>query len=541
MTAFQTNAFDTNEASEASAELLQGSDSEGRNDLSSFDLIDQLIGQYRVRENQIDQTKALIDAAVSQGVMKYFLDGAQLTYGNEYRFSLPDNPDSAKCSLRIEFWNRLLNNSDILALMPAVKRAEAAALFSGLQCPPFDESTVRPTMQDLLAQRKTFFAERVDGIFRELSGSHVTNVPSGFSKKMIIAGVFDSFGNAVHDKCAIISDLRGVVGKLTGRGEPSEYGTRKLLAKLYSNHLGKKVSIDGGAFYCTVYQRGTMHFEVAPEVAVELNSVLANLYPMAIPSRFMSQPKNRKTSFFELRTERLPFAVIDMISEMEFKHGSYTMSSVNKSEDQIEQAIRVLESIGATVTISRDKYYIWVEFDYPATEVINQIMFSGVIPEKVSHQFYRSTGRVAEVAAERLQVLHGHKCCEPSAGLGDLAQYLPMESSVCVEISRVRAKVLQAKGFATVQEDFLAWAPKQTDRYDRVLMNPPFSKGRALRHLIAAAGLLEADGRLVAILPASMVNTLPLDGFVHDWSEIFQDQFEGTAVQVVILTAFRKG
>lgn len=70
-------------------------------------------------------------------------------------------------------------------------------------------------------------------------------------------------------------------------------------------------------------------------------------------------------------------------------------------------------------------------------------------------------------------------------------------------------------------------------------MNPPFSKGRALAHLIAASTLLVTSGRLVAILPASMVNTNPLEGFEHDWSEVFVDQFEGTAVRVVILTAQR--
>lgn len=70
-------------------------------------------------------------------------------------------------------------------------------------------------------------------------------------------------------------------------------------------------------------------------------------------------------------------------------------------------------------------------------------------------------------------------------------------------------------------------------------MNPPFSHGRATAHLEAAASLLATDGRLVAILPASMINTSPLEGFSHNWSEVFEDQFEGTAVRVAILTAER--
>src|SRR5690606_254530 len=137
---------------------------------------------------------------------------------------------------------------------------------------------VRPTLTDLFSQRAMFFAERVDGIFQALSRDHVTNVPSGFSKKMIIGHAYDEYGYVCTHQSEIISDLRGVVGRITGRGEPTEYGTRKLLARL-RNHIGKKVAIDGGAFYVTVYKVGTVHLEIAPEVAIELNSILASLYP----------------------------------------------------------------------------------------------------------------------------------------------------------------------------------------------------------------------------------------------------------------------
>ena len=121
-----------------------------------------------------------------------------------------------------------------------------------------------------------------------------------------------------------------------------------------------------------------------------------------------------------------------------------------------------------------------------------------------------------------------------------MARFLPKESTACIELADVRAKVLSAKGYTTIKADFLAWAAENSHvRFDGFLMNPPFSKGRALAHLVAASTLLDPAGRLVAILPASMINTTPLDGFDHEWSEVFTDQFEGTTVRVAILTAER--
>ena len=147
-------------------------------------------------------------------------------------------------------------------------------------------------MENLLQQRATFFSERVDGIFRGLSGEHVTNSPAGFSKKMILANVLRD-GYVCEHKGGLISDLRGVVGRLSGRGEPSVYGTRQLIGKLHRQYPGKKVALDGGAFYVTVYKNGNAHFEVTPEVAVELNSILAHLYPLAIPCLLYTSPSPR--------------------------------------------------------------------------------------------------------------------------------------------------------------------------------------------------------------------------------------------------------
>lgn len=80
-------------------------------------------------------------------------------------------------------------------------------------------------------------------------------------------------------------------------------------------------------------------------------------------------------------------------------------------------------------------------------------------------------------------------------------------------------------------------------RFSRILMNPPFSDGRARAHLDAAARLLSTapGARLVAILPASMrgraVDSLP--GLQLQWSPVFANEFDGCGAAVAILAAVR--
>lgn len=170
MTIFQQFQLKAIEPAESQPEVIVAGDNYFNSSLTQFDMIDQLIGQFRQREQAINATKTFFENAVKMGVMSYFIDGARLSYGSDLRPFIPTDESSALASLRVEFWNRLLNETQIFEVMPAAKREKARAQFAGLECPPFDENTVRPTMQDLLQQRVTFFSERVDGIFRGLSG-----------------------------------------------------------------------------------------------------------------------------------------------------------------------------------------------------------------------------------------------------------------------------------------------------------------------------------------------------------------------------------
>jgi len=192
-----------------------------------------------------------------------------------------------------------------------------------MKTPDFEESTVRATLAELLSSRMNFLAEKVDGIFRALSGTHVTNQPEGFSKRMILTGVTDSWGSYGRNQTGHINDLRQVVAKFMGRDEPDYNASNRVVEIARRDSRGDWVSVDGGALRIRCYLNGNAHIEIHPDISWRLNEILAHLYPAAIPSRFRKKPA-RKVRDFTLMERPLPFSVLEVLHRMKpVRHTEY--------------------------------------------------------------------------------------------------------------------------------------------------------------------------------------------------------------------------
>lgn len=525
----------------------------------SADLVDGLVGEYSAMRGRIEALADAVGQECYAGALHYFIEGNQSSRERWFNIERLFSLEGAIAKLNATFWNKALQLTDVLDTMPqkrrdewfeqinnplGVKRDKYDTEYTVQPLPDFEESTVRATLGDLMAGRSRFFAERIDGIFRALSSEHVTNCPQGFGKRMILANVHSNFYSS-SSQCGHINDLRAVIAKFMGRDEPRWDSSRRVV-DIARRSSGEWMPIDGGSIRIRVYKVGTAHLEVHPEMAWRLNAVLASLHPAAIPAEFRTKPKRtRKLKDFELFDKPLPFAVLDVLAAMKPAH--YTCCpaatqhaiSFDYSAEKVakDQAAAVLAAIGGAERSQGGMR--WFEFDYAPRDVIDQIVCTGCIPDQKSHQFYPTPRAVAEAAIELAEIGPGHLCLEPSAGIGGLADLMPMERTRCVEISKLHCEILTAKGFLAVAcDDFLAWAalPGQA-RYDRIVMNPPFSEGRWQAHLEAAAGMLAPDGRLVAILPASAKGKELLPGFWHTYSRTFDNEFAGTSVSVTILVA----
>lgn len=533
---------------------------------ASTDMIDGLIGQYKQARAKIDQVAAFMATEVGS-VLNYFTEGNK---GNEswYGWERMFDPVGALGELNADYWNRALRLTDVIDFMPQKRRDEWFEQIRNplgkkrdrhskeYQVPPlpeFTEETVRATISDLLVMRGQFFAERVDGLFRSLSGSHVTNEPQGFSKRMIIAGVLGSWGNVESSRSGYINDLRAVIAKFMGRDEP-KYGATDTVIHAAKRNAGQWMPLDGGALRIRVYVGvGTAHLEVHPEMAWRLNCVLASLYPAAIPPKFRQKPPKKSKDFVMMGTP-LPFAVISELASMKEAaepipndHNGRTRRipntlkfSYSTQDDRtvIAEAEKVIGLIGG-VKVERNSRGSYFQFDYDPASVIDEIVCSGCVPHQKSHQFYPTPERLAQIAIELAEITDEHDVLEPSAGIGGLADMIKTFNTIhCVEISELHCKVLEAKGYSVVQGDFLDYANVLKPNFHRVVMNPPFSQGRWQEHLLAASRSLCYDGRLVAILPSSAKGKDDLlPDFKCEWSEVYENEFSGTSVSVVILKA----
>jgi hypothetical protein len=511
----------------------------------SSDVVDRLIAEYQARRKQIDQMAAIAQGELGN-VIHYFIEG---NAGDErlHRSIYVDKlfkPAGAIFALNSAYWSKAMQLTDVYDYMPQARRDYWNAQlkgdttlggYNGEKIPPlpdFEEATVRDTLASLLGMRAKFLAERVDGLFRSLSGDHVTNVPEGFSKRMILAYML-SYGSINHSRAGVINDLRCVIAKFMGRDEPKYRASDVAIRHMY-HKTGEWHTLDGGALRIRVYKKGTAHLEVHPDMAWRLNLVLSSLYPTAIPAKFRAKPPKRPKSH-DMMERPLPFSVLELLAtDQRYTPGEKLFrfeASALEKKSAFSEAVRILTSMGGVLQKTFE-----VSFDYAYREVLTEIIMTGCVPDKVSHQFYPTPATLAELAVQMAVISGSDTVLEPSAGQGDLASYLPKDRTTCVEISSLHCAILKARGFNTVEADFTKWAAS-SPTVDAIVMNPPFADGRAQVHVEMAAALVKPGGRLVAILPASFKGKqklLPADWAV-EWSSIYSGEFVGTSVSVVIL------
>ena len=508
------------------------------------DYIDALLAQHQAMTMRITDIATSVHGERARA-MQYFFEGNRSDNGRypvsmvSHVFQLP----GAIAALDAECWSKAMASSGILDLMPQARRDEWHKHITNRSCPSFTEANVRSTFDSLFAMRANFLAERVDGIFRGLSSSHVTNRPQGFRERMIIAGITDEHGFTSYSRCGLVNDLRCVVAKFMGRDEPSRYASSQLIERL-KNRTGEWVDVDGNSLRIRIYKKGTAHLEIHPDMAWRLNVILNHLTPNAIPTEFRTRPAKAFKNV-QILSQPLHFAVIEVLADM---HQAYTYGSTERRQyipnslafnysaqdgdrkHALKQAEAVLEAIGGQKTNGH-----WC-FDYSPKIIIDEIVANGCIPDVKSHQFYPTPDKLAEQAVALADIGPESRCLEPSAGLGALASLLPPHLTTCVEVAPLRAQILKAKGLNAISADFLVWSQNHPQKFDRVIMNPPFDRGQWSAHLDAALSTLKTGGRLVAILPATAKNQVCSDaGKTVEWHGPYA--FPGTSIAVTILVA----
>ena len=473
------------------------------------------------------------------------------------------------------YWQRALNYTNLMDVMPQERRSQWHKTLNAWRehgykpgvnpeqdMPPFNLDNLRSTLQSLMARRSEFVAEWVDGIFRALSRAHVTNCPEGFYKRMIMNSMFNEWGSICWDRLGFVHDLRLVIAKFMGRDEPERSSTETIM-QCARAQTGEWIECDGGSLRVRAYKVGTAHLEVHPEMAWRLNGILAYLYPAAIPESSRKAPKKSRGKGFKDRPlfERpLSNAVVSALSKAETFYTLEKSSNFRREYDRHEirnslciklgteirkhlfaEVDAIMSALGGVqVAGGKNLHLRYWQFDYCPNEVVKQVVAQGYLPDQKSYQFYPTPPSVAEQLIDMAELTHADIILEPSAGQGGIADYLPRDRTLCMELSPLHCSILKEKGHQTTQGDFLSWEPGID--FTAVLMNPPFSEGRWQAHLEKAASLIAPKGRVVAVLPTTAKSQADkiLPGFELEFSEPIANAFEGTTITVVLLKATRR-
>lgn len=195
-------------------------------------------------------------------------------------------------------------------------------------------------------------------------------------------------------------------------------------------------------------------------------------------------------------------------------------------------------------------------FDGDASEIMDQIILTGTIQNKKQELGYFPTPKVVvERLMEMADIKRGMLVLEPSAGQGAIAIEIAKYGAFvhCFEIDPENTEKLSGNLFSVAPEycvnmgDFLGVTPSKANRrselYDCVVMNPPFAKNVAPRHVLHALGFLKSGGRLVSVMPSGvMFRSDDLNKTIRDQAISIEplpdDSFaaSGTNVNTVIVT-----
>jgi predicted RNA methylase len=183
-------------------------------------------------------------------------------------------------------------------------------------------------------------------------------------------------------------------------------------------------------------------------------------------------------------------------------------------------------------------------FDRDASEAIDQLLLTGEITVPQNFGYFPTPKALVEQMIELAELDQGMRVLEPSAGQGAIAHEVIKYCDVdCYELLESNANKIAICGVNV--GDFLQVEPNPI--YDRVIMNPPFSKQQDIHHVLHAFKFLKPGGKLVSVMSNSVTfrdNKLTKDfrefvdmhgGYIEECPEAsFKES--GTMVRTVIAT-----
>lgn len=158
---------------------------------------------------------------------------------------------------------------------------------------------------------------------------------------------------------------------------------------------------------------------------------------------------------------------------------------------------KALKGMGAKWVSAKNAHV----FQTDAAPLVAAALGTGAITTDRDWEFFATPSSLVARMVSKVELRPGMKAGEPNGGEGaialELAKVLGRENVECFELMPRNAATLAGLGFPVTEGDFLAQTPSQ--RWDLVVMNPPFANLADTLHIEHAAKFLKPGGQLVAI------------------------------------------
>lgn len=492
---------------------------------SNFDYIDSIVERY---EKERDISYEVIDKldSLPKSTKDTIFKQAYSPYCSKKELDK---------NLKSIYWLEVYKQSNFASILSSKARDEIYSQFSKdskHDLPDITYENIYSTVQSWSHDGYRLFAEKIDTAFQKLSGDHVTNKPYGFTKKIIYKNLVDSFWSSSgfgsysfkSYGIDIIHDIRTAIQTLFKMPISERYDTQTVLSCISERNV--YTDIDGGAFKIKIFNNGNAHIEFNPYVALILNQELAKIYPNAIPDKHRTVTKDIKVFTFDytMISEKTKNNLRDVFkySNVIINNNLYTYKS--KSYNYITDEVKnILEFVGCH---SFDYIKNSFSCNYDITEVIRFIITNGIVDYK-TNQYYPTPKNIVNIMKEYIGDIDSLKILEPSAGMGNIAELFNNGNLDCIEKEQLNYIILKNKGLNVINGDFLLY--NVIDKYDLIVMNPPYSNKQWKYHIEHALNAVKQTGSIYAILPSGKASSDFKNAVVKEL-EVFKDEFDNTSI-----------
>lgn len=492
---------------------------------SNYDYIDSLIERYESLKLKCNESHEYINN-LSDEVIKYVFKNSR--YGLIYEHK------EMITSLRRTHWHEVFNRSNLSDIISSTEKKNIYKSLDAEELPDFSRDNIESTVKGWIENSYRLFSEKVNSVFERLSGDHVTNQPHGFTKRIIYKNLisyswfpsrfnmytFSDYGiNVIHD-------LRTSIQVLYKLPISSRHDTELILKTI--NERNEFTSFDHGAFQVKVFKNGNAHIELHPHVAIMLNCELSKLFPNAIPSKHKTVTKEIKEYTFsyqhlseQVKTKLREFIMYSTIGREHGLTGKYQV--IFKKSQWIERYVKEVLDFLDIKEIENGLLY---ECDFDPVEIIRHVIVNGMVDYK-SNQFYPTPKNIVDDIVLYVGDVTDKLMLEPSAGRGSISSRFKDFNIHCIDKEELNTVYLKQLHKKVVCNDFLFYeVKKESDKYDIIVMNPPYNKKQWKTHVDHALSILKKDGVVYAVLPSGK------ESYFENCEvlETYTDEFENTTI-----------